>query len=84
MDIALFGGSFDPPHIGHEKIVYKVLDTIDIDKLIVVPAFLNPFKIKSHFSPNDRLELIKDLFEKDNHINVSDFEVSQNRPIPSI
>ena len=84
MNIALFGGSFDPPHIGHESIVYEVLKKINIDKLIVVPAFLNPFKIKSHFSPNDRLELIKKLFDCNNKIEVSDFEVSKNKSIPSI
>ena len=84
MNIALFGGSFDPPHIGHESIVYEVLEKINIDKLIVVPAFLNPFKIKSHFSPNDRLELIKKLFNSDKRVEVSDFEVSQNKSIPSI
>ncbi len=84
MNIALFGGSFDPPHIGHQSIVYEVLKKVDIDKLIVVPTFLNPFKIKSHFSPNDRLELVKELFNNDKKVEVSDFEVLQNKSIPSI
>ena len=84
MNIALFGGSFDPPHIGHESIVYEVLKKINIDKLIVIPAFLNPFKIKSHFTPNDRLELIKELFSTDQRVDVSDFEVLQNKATPSI
>ena len=84
MNIALFGGSFDPPHIGHEKIVHKALDTLDIGKLVVVPAFLNPFKIKSHFSPKDRLELIKDLFDDEKKVKISNFEVEQNKATPSI
>ena len=84
MNLALFGGSFDPPHIGHQLIVYEVLKKIDIGKLVVVPTFLNPFKIKSHFSPNDRLELIKELFSNEEKVEVSDFEVLQNRAIPSI
>ncbi len=84
MNIALFGGSFDPPHIGHEQIVYSVLEKINLDKLIVVPTFLNPFKIKSHFSPNDRLLLIKDLFKDEKKVEVSDFEILQNKATPSI
>jgi len=84
MNIALFGGSFDPPHIGHEKIVYAVLNNINIDKLIVVPTFLNPFKTASHLTSLQRLELTKELFSNNNKIEVSDFEVSQNKAIPSI
>ncbi len=84
MNIALFGGSFDPPHVGHEKIVYAVLDSVDIDKLIVVPTFLNPFKITSHLTSLQRLALTKELFSNNNKIEVSDFEVSQNKATPSI
>lgn len=44
MRVAIFGGSFDPPHIGHEKIIQKALEKLDIDVLFVVPTYLNPFK----------------------------------------
>ena len=84
MNIALFGGSFDPPHIGHESIVYKVLEQISIKKLVIVPAFLNPFKSKSHFSPHDRLKLIQELFKDEKKVEISDFEVLQNRSTSSI
>ena len=33
MNIALFGGSFDPPHIGHKMIVKQALSQLDIDQL---------------------------------------------------
>jgi len=62
MNIALFGGSFDPPHIGHKMIVKQALSQLDIDQLIVMPTFLNPFKSKSHFSSKQRLLLAKELF----------------------
>ena len=45
--VAIFGGSFDPPHKGHQRIVEKATEVLDIDKLIVVPAYLNPFKTSS-------------------------------------
>ncbi|DAB35050.1 MAG TPA: nicotinate-nicotinamide nucleotide adenylyltransferase, partial [Sulfurospirillum sp. UBA12182] len=44
MKIAIFGGSFDPPHKGHESIVNEALKTLDIETLFVVPTYLNPFK----------------------------------------
>ena len=83
MNIAIFGGSFDPPHIGHENIVHKVLDTVDIDKLIVVPTYLNPFKNKFHLNPLDRFDLLHNLFDNDK-IEVSRFEINQNKAVPSI
>ena len=44
MRVAIFGGSFDPPHIGHEEIIKQSLAKLDIEALFVVPTFLNPFK----------------------------------------
>ena len=45
--VAMFGGSFDPPHLGHQRIVEKAIKSLEIDILLVVPAYLNPFKISS-------------------------------------
>ena len=84
MNIAVFGGSFDPPHIGHEKIVYSVLDNLDIDKFIIVPTFLNPFKSHSHFSPKVRYELLNQLFDNSKKIEISDFEINNNKPSKTI
>lgn len=83
MNIAIFGGSFDPPHIGHETIVYKVLDIQIIDKLLIVPTYLNPFKNEYHLNPQDRFELLNNLFSNDK-IEISKFEINQNRAVPSI
>ncbi|NKQ40912.1 MAG: nicotinate (nicotinamide) nucleotide adenylyltransferase [Sulfurovum sp.] len=81
--IALFGGSFDPPHEGHQAIIKKVGSFDDIDKLIIMPAFINPFKNHTMASAQKRLEWCKLLFdEKD--IIVSDFEVSKDRPVYTI
>ncbi|MEA3288538.1 MAG: nicotinate (nicotinamide) nucleotide adenylyltransferase [Campylobacterota bacterium] len=84
MNIAIYGGSFDPPHIGHEEICRKALNSLNIDKLIVVPTFLNPFKKSFHFEPKQRLELLNILFEGDQKITVDDYEILQNKATPSI
>ena len=44
MDIALFGGSFDPPHVGHLLAVAYVLATEPVDEVWLLPVFEHPFR----------------------------------------
>jgi nicotinate-nucleotide adenylyltransferase len=44
MRIALFGGSFNPPHLGHELAALYVLETADVDELWFVPTFKHAFE----------------------------------------
>lgn len=41
--VAVFGGSFNPPHIAHVLAVATVLTTEEVDTLLVVPTFKHPF-----------------------------------------
>ena len=82
--IALFGGSFDPPHIGHRAIVEAAQNLKEIDKVVIMPAFLNPFKSRSHLTPDKRLELVKDMFSKFKNVEVSDFEVLKKQKVATI
>jgi len=41
--VAIFGGSFNPPHVGHVLAVAYVLSAHDVDAVLVVPAFRHPF-----------------------------------------
>jgi nicotinate-nucleotide adenylyltransferase len=43
MRIALFGGSFNPPHMGHELAALYVLETAGVDELWLIPCFQHPF-----------------------------------------
>jgi len=79
--VAIFGGSFDPPHIGHQTIVNKALDILDIDKLIIVPTFLSPFKKDSLASPQMRFKWCKSIFSHNSKILVSDYEISLNKAV---
>ncbi len=80
MKIAIFGGSFDPPHKGHIAIVQKALAMLDIDYLFVVPAYRNPFK--SHFNapPNLRLRWLRKIFLTQKRVIVSDYEIQRGKP----
>jgi len=84
VQIAIFGGSFDPPHVGHQTIAKRIIKKLDIDLLVVVPAYLNPLKVKSFLDAKTRFKLLKKLFSKKENIKVSNFEISQERPVYSI
>jgi nicotinate-nucleotide adenylyltransferase len=56
MRIALFGGSFNPPHVGHQMAALYVLETASVDELWFVPAFRHPFD-KPLCSFTDRLRM---------------------------
>ncbi|ARR00209.1 nicotinate (nicotinamide) nucleotide adenylyltransferase [Campylobacter porcelli] len=85
MNIAIFGGSFDPPHFGHDMIVKSALNSLNIDKLIIIPTFLSPFKSKFSAPPLLRLEWCKDLWlNLDSKIIVSDYEIRQNKAVYTI
>jgi nicotinate-nucleotide adenylyltransferase len=43
MRIAIFGGSFNPPHVAHQMLALYVLETAPIDGLWFVPCFRHPF-----------------------------------------
>ncbi|QFR49970.1 nicotinate (nicotinamide) nucleotide adenylyltransferase [Sulfurimonas lithotrophica] len=82
--IALFGGSFDPPHTGHKAIVEAAQNLKEIDKVVIMPTYLNPFKSKSHSTPKQRLKMVKEMFDSYDKVEISDFEVLQKQKVPSI
>ena len=84
MQLAVFGGSFDPIHIAHEAIVNESIKELDIDKLVVVPTYLNPFKNSFHLEPRVREELLKKVFFENPKVDISDYEIKQNRAVYSI
>lgn len=83
-NIALFGGSFDPPHIGHIKIVEALKNLDFIDKVILMPTYLNPFKSKFFADAALRLEWLQEIYRDDNDVAVSSFEVEQQTKVPTI
>lgn len=69
MRVGLFFGSFDPIHIGHISVITKVLNDGYVDKVIVVPAWHNPFK---EHSPAPFMKRWEMCYEATKHIpNVS-------------
>lgn len=73
MKIAILGGSFDPPHLGHYFVIKQVLELRkDIDKILLVPAFQHQWK-PIQASPKDRLAMLQALVNK--KVEISDIEL---------
>ena len=77
MSIALYGGSFDPIHIGHLITAENALETYDLEKIIFIPSYITPLKGRElEASDKNRFEMTK-LSTKDNFkFEVSDYEIS--------
>ncbi len=84
MKLALYGGSFDPPHIGHVRVALKALETLEIDRLIIVPAYRNPFKPSIFADGVHRVQWLKQIFAPYPNIEISEYEVNAARCVYTI
>ena len=77
MSIALYGGSFDPIHIGHLITAENALETYNLEKVIFIPSYITPLKGRElEANDKNRFEMTK-LSTKDNvKFEVSDYEIS--------
>lgn len=71
--VAFFGGSFDPPHIGHVLATAYVLSTQDVDAVLVAPVYQHPFA-KSLTSFDDRMAMCRLAFGWLPDVEISDVE----------
>ena len=79
MRVALFGGSFDPPHVGHVFGVTYALATVDLDAVLVVPVFSHPFE--KELAPfSHRVEMARLAFVPVAHATVSTVEEDLGSP----
>ncbi len=75
-NIVIFGGTFNPIHLGHVEIINKVLELSATEKVIVMPTSLPPHKISPDLACDaDRFEMCKLATEDLNRVEVSDLEL---------
>ena len=74
MKVCLFGGTFDPPHIGHLLIAQTVCEAENFDKVLFIPAFSPPHK-NDITSVDHRINMIKIAIEDNPKFEYSDVDI---------
>ncbi len=60
MAIGVFGGTFDPVHIGHLRVAEEVRETFSLDRVYFVPARVQPLKLSAGCAnAEDRVHMLK-------------------------
>ncbi|MBQ3133716.1 MAG: nicotinate (nicotinamide) nucleotide adenylyltransferase [Clostridia bacterium] len=78
MKIGLFGGTFDPPHIGHVALSEGCAAALGLDRVLWMPTAVPPHKIKSDMADAaHRLAMCEAIAASHPLITVSDWEIRQ-------
>ena len=59
--IGIYGGAFNPPHIGHIRAAEHAVRALELDKLLLIPSSTSPHKPLpvGSATPEQRLEMVK-------------------------
>jgi len=83
--IGIFGGSFDPPHIGHVALVETAFAALGLPEIWVIPAG-NPVhrRLSGYASPEVRLHWLEHIFSAHPKVMVQDWEIRREKSVPTI
>ena len=77
----LFGGTFNPFHVGHLGVVSHVRQTYGLDRVVFIPAAIPPHKPEAGLaSAPDRFEMVKRAIFNEPRLEVSDVELKRTGP----
>lgn len=77
MKIGVYGGSFNPCHLMHKKLVLTLLQEKIFDKIVILPTG-NFYKKNSLLKGEERIKMLNLMFEGDNRVSVCDYEFKNN------
>ncbi len=79
MRIGVFGGTFDPPHVGHLILAADAFEALRLDRLVFVPARAQPLKVDrpAIASAAERLEMVRLAVAGDARYAVDDTEINR-------
>ena len=77
--IGIFGGSFNPPHIGHIQSAAYAADCLGLTRLLLVPTWQTPGKTAPDAIPAQRLEMLRLAAQGIEKVEVSNLEISAGR-----
>jgi nicotinate-nucleotide adenylyltransferase len=79
--IGIFGGTFDPVHVGHLAIALAALESAHLDRVVFVPARRSPLKDRGPLAPaDDRLAMLDAATKDESRFVVSRLELEREGP----
>ena len=80
--IGIYGGTFNPPHIGHLRGAAQAIDALGLDKLLLIPDRIAPHKQIPSGSPTpqQRLQMLTIAAQTHPRMEVSDIELKREGP----
>ena len=80
--IGIYGGTFNPPHVGHIQAATQAIEALRLDRLILIPDRIAPHKELPENSPlpEQRFEMLKLAVAGDQRMIASDIELKREGP----
>ena len=77
MKIGIYGGTFNPPYVGHLRGAAQAIEVLDLDKLLLIPDRIAPHKQlpENSATPQQRLDMITIAAKSCPKAEVSDLEL---------
>lgn len=76
--VGIFGGTFDPVHVGHLITAQAVREIRKLEKIIFIPAFISPHKTDIRIlDPEHRLNMLKLALGETRYFEYSDLEIKK-------
>jgi nicotinate-nucleotide adenylyltransferase len=86
MRVGIFGGTFDPVHLGHMIIAEQVMEEMRLEKVIFVPGGIPPHKAASSVraSAEVRFEMVRAAVERNRFFEVDRIEIDAGRAMHTV
>ena len=78
MKLGILGGSFNPVHLGHLFLADKALFSLKLDRVVMIPAYISPFKPEAQnmeSSANNRIDMLAAAAAGDSRLAIDDCEI---------
>jgi nicotinate-nucleotide adenylyltransferase len=78
LKLGILGGSFNPVHLGHLFLADKALSLLKLDRVVMIPAYISPFKLDAEnmeSSADDRIKMLAAAAAGDSRLAIDDCEI---------
>ncbi len=76
--IGVFGGTFNPPHLGHLRLARRFADRLSMSEVLIIPTYMPPHKQAGELAAgDDRLNMCRLMFSCDKRFRVSSVEIDR-------